>query len=213
MIRVAFYSLETGVFNGAAFEGPVESADPVTPAGMGAWPYEVSPPDPGRWRVEGGELVEYQPPAPDDSVDVAWHWDAAEWRWVAVPTVSAARNEAARRIDAAAGQARARYITTVPGQEATYTAKYAEAIAYRNAGYPDDLSGYPYVAWESDPRAARSARESADRIIQLGQLWGAVIGPKIEGLRMAGKDRLSTLDDAGAIADHVYRVIAELDAV
>ena len=203
-----------GVFTGQTVAGSDESLMlRMVPEGMSVWRYESAPPDPLRWRVEGGELVDYRPPAPLDTDREVWSWDASAWRWVSSPTVSAARAAAVVQIDEAAGRARARYITTAPGQDATYTAKYAEAVAYRVAGYPDDLAGWPYVAGESAPRADRTAREAADRIIRLGQLWGEVIGPQIEATRVNGKDRLAALGDAGAIAEFAAQVVAALDAV
>ena len=81
-------------------EGPGLTAEAVTPPGLAAWPYDVTPPDPARWRVEGGELVSYQPPAPPGTDDVQWAWDAAAWRWVPGPTLAAARRAKAVAVNA-----------------------------------------------------------------------------------------------------------------
>jgi|GEM_PF-1385869 len=140
-------------------------------------------------------------------------WDWATRVWVTPTTaLDQAKASAASRIDAAAGVARQRYITTTPGQDATYTAKYAEAKAYRDAGYPADLTGYPFIAIEAAPHAARTAQQAADRIIYLGDLWSSVIGPQIEGLRINGKDTLTALSSLEDVDAHVSTVIAALNA-
>ena len=134
MIRVAFYNPATGIFSGGSFEGPIESADPVTPAGLAAWLYEVSPPDPGRWCVQGGELVEYQPPAPASTADVQWHWDTAAWRWVPGPTLAAAQ-----------------------------VARCAEVTAMRDALYVQPIA-YGAALFDADPQSIDNMRGMVARI-------------------------------------------------
>lgn len=176
----------------------------LVPDGMNVVIYEGDDPHPLRHRVVDGALVDAGEPT------------AAElllWQWGGSPPLDIARSMAVARIDAAAGRARARYITTAPGQEATYQTKYAEALAYRANGYPADLAGYPYVAGESEPNAPRTATEAADRIIRTGDLWANVIGPQIESTRVNGKDRLGALVDAADIAQLAEEVTAALDAI
>ncbi|WP_374245332.1 hypothetical protein [Zoogloea sp.] len=203
-----------GLFTGGLVAGSDESLMlRLVPEGMSVWRYDAAPPDPQRWRVEAGELVEYQPPRPADTELVVWSWDAEAWRWASSPTPKAVRAAAAEQIDVAAGRARARYITSVPGQDATYTAKYAEAQAYAAAGYPDCVAGFPYIAGESRPEANRSAREAADRIIAVGDQWNLVIGPQIEATRVNGKDRVSRLNRPAEVVAAMEEVVAALDAI
>lgn len=115
------------------------------------------------------------------------------------------------QIDIAAGKARARFITVIAGQDATYQAKYADAQAYVRAGYPE-VSQYPWVQKEAEVTGV-SAREAADKIKEVGDPWNMVIGPKIEGLRIGGKTHLLTLTSAAAIMAHTRAVQAELNAV
>jgi len=124
--------------------------------------------------------------------------------------VAACRLWAAGEIDAAAGRARSRYLTTVPGQEATYTAKYAQAQAYISAGYPADASPYPWIAQES-MRSGLTPPQAADRIKATGDAWANIIGPAIEGLRIGGKDALAALLTIPAVLAHARGVIANLD--
>lgn len=176
----------------------------MVPAGAGVWVYDGAPPDMLRQRVQDGALVDAGEPSAADVL---------AWQFGGNPPVDVARSMALTRIDAAAGRARARYITTAPGQDATYSAKYAEALAYRQAGYPSDLASYPYVAGESAPNADRTATEAADRIISTGELWASVIGPRIESARVNGKDRIAGLTTAADIAQAAEEVIAQLDAI
>lgn len=125
--------------------------------------------------------------------------------------VAACRLWAAGEIDAAAGRARSRYLTTVPGQEATYAAKYAQAQAYIVAGYPA-ATPYPWIAQEAS-RTGLTPTQAADRIKATGDGWANVIGPAIEGLRIGGKDGLAALLTISDVLTHCRNVIAALDAV
>lgn len=124
--------------------------------------------------------------------------------------VAACRTWAADQIDAAAGRARSRYLTTVPGQEATYTAKYAQAQAYIAAGYPADTAPYPWIAQEA-LRTGLTHTQAADRIKATGDVWANLVGPAIEGLRIGGKDGLAALLTIPAVLAHARGVIANLD--
>ena len=126
--------------------------------------------------------------------------------------VAACRTWAADQIDAAAGRARARYLTTVPGQEATYTAKYAQAQAYIAAGYPADAAPYPWIAQES-LRTGLTHTQAADRIKATGDIWANLVGPAIEGLRIGGKDGLPSLLTIADVLTHEKSVVAALDSL
>lgn len=159
--------------------------------------------------VESG-MVKKRPPQPNDYY--SWDWETRSWRYNP-PDLGLMRKAGKETIDYAAGRARSRYITAGPGQDATYAAKYGEALAYREAGYPSDLTAYPYVAGESFPNAPRTAQEASDRIIALGDQWKYVIGPAIEATRINGKDALDDILDVNAITPHVMTVVAALDAI
>lgn len=105
-------------------------------------------------------------------------------------TVDEAREWARSAIDAAAGAARQRFITITPGQDATYLAKYNEALAYLRAGCPPDLSLFPWVAAEA-AGTGLSGIDAATRIKAAGDPWHTDIGPRIEGMRVGGKARLA----------------------
>lgn len=125
-------------------------------------------------------------------------------------TVDEAKSWASTEIDSAAGLTRARYITVAEGQDATYQAKYADALAFSRAGYPEEAaSQYPWVQKEAE--AIRGTlKQAADGIRAVGDPWNMVIGPSIEGLRIGGKRELADLDSIGAVIAHARKVQREL---
>lgn len=127
--------------------------------------------------------------------------------------IEAAREYARSMIDQSAGTARARYITVTQGQDATYQAKYAEAQAFARAGYPEaDIDLYPWVREEASATNV-APREAADSIKASGDPWNMVLGPKIEGLRIGGKNGLPGLTTISAVLAHMGQVMAQLDSV
>ena len=119
---------------------------------------------------------------------------------------------AADEIDNAAGRARLRYLTSVPGQDATYTAKYQQALAYVAAGYPADMTAFPWIAQEA-LRTGQTAQAAANTIKSTGDAWALVIGPRIEGLRIGGKYGLIALTTIPAVLGQARAAITALAAV
>ena len=115
-------------------------------------------------------------------------------------------------IDAAAGAARARFVTIAPAQDSTYTAKYAQAQAYIAAGSPDDASAYPWIAGEATA-TGKSPKETAEIIVAAGDKWANVIGPKIEGLRIATKEKISAATTVDAALDAMREGLVSLQAI
>lgn len=128
-------------------------------------------------------------------------------------TADEARTWAHNEIDAAAGAARARYITVTPGQDATYQAKYADARAFVFAGYPDvNISQYPWVAAEAGATGLSYA-EAADGIKAVGDPWNMLLGPGIEGLRIGGKRAVDALTTVSGIVAAARGVVAQLNGI
>lgn len=94
------------------------------------------------------------------------------------------------KIDNIAGNKRLEYITSTPGQEVTYTAKLADAQAYKAAGYPIDVSTYPWINAEANA-TGNSPTNVADFIIYTAAIWEDK-GSKIEGARQAAKISVSS---------------------
>lgn len=74
--------------------------------------------------------------------------DAAAYNAAYNAALAEAKAAAVQRVNAAAGAARAAMITVIPGQDATYQIKEAEAKAYAAAFEPDPAD-YPYLAAEA----------------------------------------------------------------
>lgn len=127
-------------------------------------------------------------------------------------SVEAAREAMRVQIDAEAGKARAKYITTTPGQSETYTAKYQQAIDYIAAGYPADTGPYPWIAHESTTTGL-TPTQTANRIKATGDAWVNVLGPTIEGLRVGGKDRLAGCATVADVLTSARASVAALQAV
>jgi hypothetical protein len=104
--------------------------------------------------------------------------------------------EAIVTVDTLAGEKRLQYITNVPGQEITYSAKLADAQAYILAGYPSDVTPYHWVEAEATATGATPI-QVADLIVLTGHAW-AEVGSKIEGARQAAK---IAINNASSIVD------------
>jgi hypothetical protein len=114
---------------------------------------------------------------------------------------TAAGKAAKRRIEAAAEDARLRFLTPGAGKAMTYREKLDEWRRYQTDGAPDPAD-YPYAVAEAVPRSAT--------IADVMTLWGAnintwvnVVGPAIEALEQKGKldvDAAVAAQDAAALA-------------
>lgn len=142
-------------------------------------------------------------PPPD--LRAAWLWQA---RWVYITPLSEACADALVAIDVAAGMARLRYITDVPGQAATYAEKRTQAQAYVAA--PDGLVP-PFVQAEADAMGA-TAMQSAQYILATAQAWEQ-IGPAIERERRRGKLAVQAAATPGECQACMQAAIEALAAV
>jgi len=120
-----------------------------------------------------------------------------------------ARVRALDRIDDAAGEARARFITTAPGQESVYQLKREHALAYAAAGYTGDVPAM--VAAEA---AAQGITEeaAADFILATAEQWIAVAA-QVEQLRQAGKTAVRAAGTAAEIETIVSDTLDGLNAI
>lgn len=101
--------------------------------------------------------------------------------WVQQFTLAEAIQHAWEDIDAAAGAARVRYITDVPGQQATYLRKYQQAQDCLR-----DSTVGPYVRDEAEATGT-TFQEAAQNIVAIADQWDGVVGPAIEKARRIGK--------------------------
>ncbi len=123
----------------------------------------------------------------------------------------ALKADAVARVDRAAGAARARYITTTPGQEAVYALKREQAAAYQAAGYPADTTGYPLIAAESAATGV-TPTQAADTILATAAQWIA-LAAAIEQLRQGAKAAIAVDVDAVTVAAEADDAVTQLDAI
>lgn len=183
-------------------------------AGAGQQVFELTDDliDPQSQRVDlnTSELLDYEPPPPADTVAETWAWNASTRRWVATPTIAALRASAFAAIDLAAGRARLRYITDVPGQQGVYLRKAEQAAAYAAAGFAGPVP--PYIQAEAEAIGA-SAQEAAERVTAIATLWDNQIGPAIEKLRIWGKTAAGIAADAAGVETARTQSIGQLEAL
>lgn len=132
------------------------------------------------------------------------------------PILSEVLTAALTAIDAAAGAARARYITTADGQESTYLLKSADADRYKAAGYPAaQIASYPWVLAKARAMVAAPAaadyQAAADLIIATRDAW-VVKGAAIEEARERGKAAVSAAVDVAGVETARAAAVAELGA-
>jgi hypothetical protein len=115
--------------------------------------------------------------------------------------------EAEKRVDALAGQVRLKYISSSPGQDATYALKLKDAEAYIAAGYPAEATDYKWIAAEA-AHTQMTPAQVADRIIASANLW-VTIGAEIEGARQAAKVAIKAAATASDIrtAEQLFKAV------
>jgi len=125
--------------------------------------------------------------------------------------LAAARFYALRDVDAAAGRARLRYITDVPGQQAVYMTKLQQAQAYAAAtALSAQAEVPPYVAAEA-AATGLSAAQVTNNILALAAMWNEQAGPAIEGARMGGKAAVVAAADLAAVEAARLAAVQALD--
>ena len=114
-------------------------------------------------------------------------------------------------IDKSAEVARLRYITDGAGQASVYQEKSKEADAYILAGYPADLSTWPFIQAEVNATGL-SNTAAADAIVAQRDAW-IVLGASIEEARLSGKNAVDAASDETGIDAARDAAIAALDAI
>lgn len=128
-------------------------------------------------------------------------------------TLSGRKWSAAASVDEAAGRARLRYITDVPGQQAVYMVKLAQALAYADAAQGNPGATVPpYIAAEA-AATGQAALDVAQTVITLGAAWNEQIGPAIEGARLGGKAAVLAATTSQAVESARLAAVTALDAL
>lgn len=113
-------------------------------------------------------------------------------------------------IDEWAGEARLRYITSVPGQAETYQKKEQQAREWAASSFAGDPP--PFISEEAtalgiDPQAV------ATEVIGLADYWGNVKGPQIEATRRKWKVAASAAGDYDTISSVFASAKAEMEGL
>lgn len=112
-------------------------------------------------------------------------------------------------IDTAAGAARSRYITTVPGQEATYLIKAQQARDYQAAGHTGNV---PSLVQAEADATGETPQLACGRILAEEAAWVAKAA-QIETARRRGKIAAQAAADIPAVEAARDTTIADLAAL
>lgn len=203
----SFYNPADGSFTGGSFSGPAAYLAANIPEGCAAIEGQHDHLC-KRVDLETGEVVDWQPPAPADSADCTHEWSAEARRWVAIPTLARLLADAHAAIDQAAGSARLRFITDVPGQQAVYLMKLQEARAL----LADPVASAPHIVAEA-AATGQLAAATAQAIVDRATLWNVALSPAIEGARLGAKAAVSAAATPEALAAALAAGIATLNAI
>lgn len=187
---------------------PISGEIPDPPSGFEVIHGDYTGPLPAYWSGSG-ILPLPQQPSP------AHQWSGQALSWVLNPSmmpaaVADAQSAAQARVDGAAGRARLRYITDVPGQQATYQRKEQQAREWTHAGYPEPAPSF--IAAEAEALDT-TPQAIAVQVITLADFWAYVKGPEIEAARIKHKAAIrstTTLEDVQAALDVA---LVELEAL
>lgn len=134
-------------------------------------------------------------------------------KFARVNSLSAKRFFALQMIDEAAGQTRLRFITDVPGQQAVYLMKLAEAREYLAARQLNPLAR-PGAHLVAEAEAFKTtALAVAENVAQLGAQWSNELSPAIESARLAAKAVVATAESEAAMLQAVDAARAAFRAV
>lgn len=125
--------------------------------------------------------------------------------------LAAAVKQLREAIDHAAGQARARHITTSPGQESTYIAKGQEAERFIADGSPADTTPFVMLTAEAGALGITVA-DLADQVIATRAAWLQLAGA-VEAARLGGKAAVEGAETIAAAEAAAAAAIEALDAI
>lgn len=126
------------------------------------------------------------------------------------PTFEELKAQYKNAIDGLAGQTRLRYITDVPGQEATYLLKAQQAEAYAVAGFAGTV---PAMLAAEAAATNQTPQQVAQIVIATRDVWVNVLNPQIESVRIGGKMKVDAAADAKELAALWVTVTAALAVV
>ncbi len=121
------------------------------------------------------------------------------------------KTRAKLRIDQAAERARLRHVTDGAAQAMVYLQKGNEADAFITAGYPADLTGYPFIQAEMNA-SGQTKEQAADAIKTKRDAW-VTLGANIEEERLGGKKNVENATDESGVNSARDAAILALDGI
>lgn len=114
-----------------------------------------------------------------------------------------------REVDAMAGEARLKFMTSIPGQDAVYLDKLKQA----QSCILNETISAPYIEMEAMVRGITKI-ETANLIVQIAELWVDEISPKIEAARIKWKLVAEGITDENANYDEIIQAARnEFDSI
>lgn len=207
MIRVAYFDAASKIVSSLLSGGELNGYPEATQGQLAAltnYPGNL----PAYW--SGSEVLPL-PPQPSP----AHEWSGQALAWVLNPSLmpaalAEAQAKAQAQVDDAAGQARLRYITDVPGQQATYTRKEQQARQWVDSGYSGAAPSF--IAAEAQA-LGETPQHIAQQVITLADYWAYVKGPEIEAARIKWKAAVRAAETLEAVQAALADAINELEAL
>lgn len=141
--------------------------------------------------------------------DEGYLWNFDEGRWHRPPDLAEYKLVALDRLDTAAGCQRLLFITSVPGQEATYIVKQEQAEAY----IQDPLMiPPPYISAEAEAMGC-DYLAAATFIRDTAVYWTDVVGPAIERERRRAKIAVEAATTISGVDSAVSAGLSALSAI
>lgn len=131
-------------------------------------------------------------------------------KWEDMRDLGRVKQSALDEIDRVAGQARLRYITSVPGQAETYAKKEEQAKAWASSSFAGDPPSF--IAAEAEALNV-TPQSVAEEVIALADFWASVKGPQIEATRRKWKVALEGAQTPSDVDSMVEAARVELDAL
>jgi len=120
------------------------------------------------------------------------------------------RKEVANKyIDMAAGEARARYISTGSGQDAVYLLKAHQAREFKAAGYEGTV---PMLIQAEMFVSGMNAQQATDYILATEAQW-VYLASEIEKIRRAAKIHVNSLTEFDEITTYTNTIIDTLNSI
>jgi len=130
-----------------------------------------------------------------------------------VLTLAQYKVAANRKIDEKASTLRSRYITTVPGQEAVYAEKVAEATDFITEGYTSDISLFPLL--HAEVKATElTPKQVADGIIEKKSQWihlnAQIEEARIRAKRIIESNKVDTVEKVDKMTNQTLSILDKL---